>query len=183
MIDRHMGSRTDTISFIGSVATHDGATELIQTAGDVVLVEREKPRMLVMRCPSGCGDDLIINLDKRVGYAWRFYRNNSGFTLFPSYWRSDGCKSHFIIWNSKIYWCYGWESEEASTWSTPAEIERLVLNALPQTYFLTYEEIAERLNLIPWEVLQACRQLVRNGLAVRNEKPNDREFRRVKLRS
>jgi hypothetical protein len=109
----------------------------------------------VLRCPCGCGDDLLINLDRRAGKAWYLYRNRKGLTLFPSYWRNDGCGSHFIVWSSHIYWCYGCESEESDGWQVSSEIEDKVYAALPDESFAGYEQVAEQLDLIPWEVLQA----------------------------
>jgi len=33
---------------------------------------------MVLRRPCGCGDDLLINMGKRAGKAWRYYRNQYG---------------------------------------------------------------------------------------------------------
>jgi hypothetical protein len=149
------------VVFRGKVKRRDLGAPLLSAPGDAILVERGKPRLLILRCPCGCGDDLLINLDKRVGPAWHYYRNRSGLTLYPSYWRDDGCSSHFIVWNNHIYWCYGWESDESYDWSVSADTEEAVFRLLPKDHFVKYEDVAEQLGLIPWEVLQACRQLVR----------------------
>lgn len=161
-----MAQRAYEIKFKGTVESRDQADPLLNEPGDTVLVVRGTPRMLVMRCPSGCRDNLIINLDRRTGYAWRLYQHRKGLTLYPSYWREDGCRSHFIVWNSRIYWCDGWESNESDTWSVSSTIEDMVLAALPHDSFINYEDLAENLNLVPWETLQACRQLVRQDKAV-----------------
>ncbi len=163
-----MKERVNLIVFHGKVESRDAASAFLCKSGDAVIVERGKPRLLIIRCPCGCGDDLLINLDKRAGPAWRYYRNQHGLTLYPSYWRDSECGSHFIIWNSHVYWCYGWESEESSTWHVSKHIEEAVWNALSEHEFISYEEIAERLELIPWETLQACRQLESRGLAIAN---------------
>jgi hypothetical protein len=133
---------------------------------------------VIIRCPCGCGDDLLINLDKRAGPAWRYYRNQYGLSLYPSYWRDSECGSHFIIWNSYIYWCYGWESEESDTWSVSQSVEDAVWKAMPDSQFINYEDIADRLELIPWEALQACRQLVGRGLVIANTGRKRGEFRK-----
>src|SRR5690349_12185968 len=99
------------ISFRGRVERRDLSTPLLRAPGDAVLVERGKPRLLIIRCPCGCGDDLLVNLDRRAGKAWYVYRNSKGLTLYPSYWRDDGCGSHFIVWDSHIYWCREWQSD------------------------------------------------------------------------
>jgi hypothetical protein len=45
-------------------------------------------------------------------------------------------------------------------------------------YFTKYYDLAERLDLVPWEVLQACRQLARRGLAESGKRERHDEFRR-----
>ena len=37
-----------------------------KSLGEFVIVERGKPRLIVMRCPCGCGDHLFINVDERL---------------------------------------------------------------------------------------------------------------------
>jgi hypothetical protein len=71
----------------------------------LALVERGVRRALVFRCPSGCGDVLSINLDARAGPAWRLRLSQRGVTLMPSVWRTEGCRSHFVLWNNTIWWC------------------------------------------------------------------------------
>jgi Family of unknown function (DUF6527) len=175
-----MSSRVGKLKFCGKAESRDAAAALLSNAGDAVLVERGKPRLLILRCPCGCGDDLIINLDRRAGAAWLFYRNRKGVTLFPSYWRDDRCGSHFILWNNRIYWCRGWESDESDTWQVSPDVEDRVYAALSDEWFLSYEDLAEQLTIIPWEVLQACRQLVKQGKAVADRWPRRGMYRRVK---
>jgi hypothetical protein len=171
--------RVNKIVFRGKVETRDAAAPILQHGGEFVIVERGKPRLIVLRCPCGCGDDLLINVDKRVGKAWRYYRNQHGMSLYPSYWRDTACESHFIIWNNNIYWCSGWETEGSDSWSVSAELEQTVLNNLSPDQFTKYYDLADKLDLIPWEVLQACRQLARRGLVEAGEKENYNEFRLV----
>jgi hypothetical protein len=172
-------SRVEFIRFLGKVSSRDEAGTMLSEAGDAVVVERGRPRLLILRCPCGCGDDLLINLDRRSGAAWQCYRNRKGLTLFPSYWRDNKCGSHFILWNNRIYWCRGWESEESDSWDVSNEIEDKVYAALPMEQFIGYEQIAEILDLIPWEVLQACRQLARNGKAIADLSPRNSMYRRL----
>jgi hypothetical protein len=173
-----MSPRVQQIAFRGAVESRDTATPLLSRGGDTVLVKRGKPRMLIMRCPCGCGDDLLINLDRQVGPAWRYYNNRHGLTLYPSYWRNDGCGSHFIIWNNHIYWCYGRETQYSNDWFVPTALEDTVFARLPEDRFVSYEEIAEQLELIPWEVLQACHQLVKRGKAISDKWPRNNHYRR-----
>ena len=92
---------------------------------------------------------------------------------------ADMCESHFIIWNNNIYWCSGWEAEGSDSWSVSAELEQTVLNNLSPDQFTKYYDLADKLELIPWEVLQACRQLARRGLVEAGEKEHYNEFRIV----
>lgn len=176
-----MKKRVKELKYCGTVENRDAAAPLLTDNGDTVIVERGIPRLIIMRCPCGCGDDLLINLDKRSGKAWRHYLNARGLTLFPSYWRDNGCKSHFIIWNSQIYWCFGWgDAEGYETWSVSQSIEDAVYNALPEDRFVKYDSIAAPLDVTPWEVLQACRQLVKAGKAEVDKKSTVGSFRRTK---
>ena len=174
-----MDFRAQKITFRGKVENRDAATPLLSTGGDVAVIERGRPRLLVMRCPCGCGDDLLINLDSRSGPAWRYYMSESGLSLYPSYWRDTACGSHFILWNNEIYWCSGWESTKSDVWSVSTSIEKTVLTKLPQGRFIKYNELADQLNLIPWEVLQACRQLFKQGKAIAAKYPRNGEFCKV----
>jgi hypothetical protein len=131
---------------------------------------------MIMRCPCGCGDDLLINLDRRAGDAWELYGKKS-VSLYPSYWRDSACGSHFIVWSNRIYWCSGWETQESDDWNVPQEIEEMVLIAMPEHHFESYRTIAYRLDLIPWEVLQACRQLLKHEKIRQNGKKS--EYRRM----
>src|SRR5256885_6078872 len=106
-----MQTRTERVRFRGKVETRDSASSLLSQSGDAVIVERGKPRLLILRCPCGCGDDLLINLDRRAGKAWHLYQKRKRLTLYPSYWRDDGCGSQFILWNDESSWSYGWASE------------------------------------------------------------------------
>jgi hypothetical protein len=86
------------------------------------LVMRDSPRAVVFRCPCPCGETLVINLDPRAGRAWRFRNDQHGLTLMPSVWRTTGCRSHFIVWRSGIWWCgYDEESESEDYTARPRE--------------------------------------------------------------
>jgi hypothetical protein len=136
--------------------------------------------MLIIRCPCGCGDDLLINLDTRAGPAWRLYKNRRGTTLYPSYWREGGCESHFILWNDHIYWCWG-SGDDVDEWTVDPVIEEAVLAELSTHHFTHYYELADSLKLIPWEALQACRQLVGKGAAVAGKRKRFGQFRRAQV--
>ena len=92
-----------SISLKAELASRAGASDLLHEPGDAVLITRGEPRWLLLRCPSGCGEDIPINLDERAGKAWRLYRGpKAEVTLFPSVWRDTGCECHFVIWRDRI---------------------------------------------------------------------------------
>jgi hypothetical protein len=166
------------ICFTGIFPSRDAAAASLKKPGDTALVHRGVPRMLLMDCPCSCGDALVINLDKRAGPAWRIYRRGEAISLFPSYWRDTGCESHFVLWGNHVYWC---EWDDDSLWTNTSAIEERVLLAMPE-HFINYEDLAEKLDEVPWDVLQACNALVRKGRAVVNAPIRKGEFRRVNLK-
>src|SRR5579871_3984234 len=94
---------TSKLHFLGAVSTRGEAAGYLASPGDAVLVERGRPRLLLLACPCGCGEHFPINLDDRAGRAWRFYKHQpSGISIFPSVWRESGCRSHYVIWRDKI---------------------------------------------------------------------------------
>lgn len=168
------------MSYRGTVSFRREAFGLNQNPGDYLVVERGWPLLLVMRCPCGCGDDLLINLDKRAGPAWRFYQRQSGSTLYPSYWRTSACRSHFILWNDKIYWCSHTDQEDESYREIDRGVEQNILHALTNDY-IHYIDLADKCGLTPWEALQACRQLEQKGLCGSGTKDLKGYFKQNKL--
>ena len=156
------------IRFHGTVSSRGEASAYLKTPGDAVLVERGRPRLLLISCPCGCGEQLPINLDARSGPAWRFYRTEStGLTLYPSVWRESGCGSHFIIWRDRIL-LFGrnedeWDDPSVEDGSMPST--QAVFELLPAGNLMPFSEIAESLDAVPWDVLKVCRKLVRAGRA------------------
>lgn len=78
---------------------------LRERAGSFAVIVRDAPRAALFDCPCGCGDVVVINTDPRTGPAWRIRIDAMGATLMPSVWRTTGCRSHFIVWRSGIWWC------------------------------------------------------------------------------
>lgn len=156
--------RTQFVRDRGRVQNHGDAAHKLAGPGDFVVVERGRPRSIVLSCPDGCGEVITINLDPRGGPAWRLYVSRKGVTLYPSIWRESGCGSHFIVWNSKIFWCDAWD-EDPSAENLDRDLDSRVLAALPLDSFVAYFDVAFRLGEIPWDVLRACRRLERAGVA------------------
>lgn len=164
------------------VSSRTEASNYLKSAGDAVLVNRGLPRLLLLACPCGCGEQLPINLDHRAGPAWRLYRGrNDALTLYPSVWRESGCESHFIIWRDQIFLFDDAEDnlDDSSQSDEALPNHEAVLERIPNTGMISFFDIAEGLGAVPWDVLRLCRQLVRSGRA-REGKGNERgSFGRV----
>lgn len=167
-----MSKRVKVISYKAQVSYRHEASSLLNEPGSIVIVHRGVARSLAIACPDGCGEELTINLDSRAGPAWRYYMNGNDLSIFPSVWRDTGCKSHFIVWKSKIFWCDWHEQLDLANEDTLNKT-RLALTSK----YVSYVEIADSLELIPWSVLSACNALVRSGLAERGVKDLGSSFK------
>jgi hypothetical protein len=155
------------LRWLGTVGSRSDAGPLLRAAGDAVLVERGRPRLLLLMCPCGCGEILPVNLDERSGPAWRLYRGERGLSLYPSVWRESGCESHFVIWRDDIFLFgrYRGEDGDLDQETQEAQLREAVLERLTPTDLTPYLEIADALDAVPWDVHSTCRMLVRDGLA------------------
>lgn len=170
-----MKRRARALDFRGLVEHRHEADDHLDAPGQAVVVHRGVDRSLTMVCPDGCGEVLTINLDRRAGAAWRLYLEERALSLYPSVWRNTGCRSHFIVWRSRIYWC-DWGDELQSV---GAEFETRVSQALGDTP-RPYADLAQRLDAVPWAVLSACRRLQARGLAREGAGDHQGWFRRAR---
>jgi hypothetical protein len=155
--------KASTYEVVTIAPRYADAANSISKPGDCAVVERAGTRrQLVICCPDGCGEILSINLDPRSGPAWRLYRKRNAWSLFPSIDRPTGCLSHFILWSGRVMWC-GPEDEDSGAPEIPEISAERILDALGDrpTGFV---QVADNLDEIPWDVLGACRKLVRQGL-------------------
>ncbi len=170
------------LSLKSPIESRQRAGMKLRSPGDAVLIIRQTPRLLLLKCPCGCGDEIPINLDSRAGQAWRVYSDsNKSFTLYPSVWRKSGCMSHFIIRKDSVELISYGESWECRY---IAEDDLLLLKsqifeAWSWKGWVPYAEIADQFNEIPWDILDACRSLVRNGVIVEGDGERRMQFRRV----
>jgi len=167
-----MTSPARKIRWRGTGEYRDDTEALLEQPGDTAAVIRTRPRSLLIRCPDGCGDTLVINLDPRAGKAWSLTVRDERCTLYPSVWREDGCRSHFIVWRDHIVWCGRFEygNEEPSY---DGRLETKVIAALDEATYRSGSDIAIDIEEIPWDVLRVLRRLVRGGTA--EEGDNDRQ--------
>lgn len=173
-----MINKANQVVFKGKIQTRADSKGLLLQPGDFIIVERGIPRLMILLCPCGCGDDLLINLDKRSGPAWRLYVKSGKYTLSPSYWRDSACESHFIIWENHIYWCSS-DLNFDNYWSVNEEIEDDILAALKSKEFTHYLDLADQLDINPWDCLQACKRLTRNGILNVKDDKNQEYFKTV----
>ncbi|HBC31162.1 hypothetical protein KCV26_11440 [Petrimonas sulfuriphila] len=58
-----------------------------------------------MKCPCGCGDLIMLSLNKDSFPSWTIKQDKLGrATISPSINRLDGCKSHYFIRKGKLIW-------------------------------------------------------------------------------
>jgi len=167
-------NRATQLTLTAKVTHRHEADDRLTGPGSAVLVTRGVHRSLVIACPDGCGDTLTINLDGRTGPAWRFYKDRRGASLFPSVWRDNGCQSHFIVWQSRIFWC-DLKSDELV--GNDMALEDRVSQTL-RPVLVPYLEIADRLDEVPWAVLAACKHLLSLGQAIEGKGANRGKFKR-----
>jgi hypothetical protein len=154
------------LQFVITNVVERRADAVLTHAGEAALVSRGRDRLLVMRCPCGCGEDIIVNLDRHAGPAWALYRRPHGTSLFPSVWRDSGCGSHFIVWNDRILlfadpWPWA-DGEREREWDREVD-ERVLAAVRDHGGAVAFRDVADRLEEVPWSVLAACRRLIVSG--------------------
>lgn len=165
------------LKLLGEREHRDQVEALLKEPGDVVLVNRGVLRSLLMSCPDGCGETVVVNLDSRSGKAWRLDRRGGKLTLYPSVWLESGCKSHFIVWRDRLIWCDRYELGNLEPEYDP-DLETRVLGVLEFNRLRSAEDIASQLDEITWEVSRASRRLVNKGQAVEGGDKQRNCFRR-----
>ena len=67
---------------------------------------REHPFQAVLACPCRCGCPIWLDLVPGRGHHWTAKADSKGVvTLAPSVWRTDGCRSHFVLRRGRVEWC------------------------------------------------------------------------------
>jgi hypothetical protein len=148
---------------VATVSSRADADAFLRRDGDAVLVKRGVDRLLVFRCPDGCGEILPVNLDRRAGMAWSLYEKDGRCSLFPSVWRDTGCQSHFVVWANRVF-LFGKFDPNEESWLSEMEVDcDVVLEQLSGERFVPFEQLADDLGWLPWDVLGCCRNLQRRG--------------------
>lgn len=148
----------------GTFQSRSDVAGLLNAPGEAALIERGRPRLLVLRCPCGCGEEYSINLDPQAGKAWRIYQRDKKLTIYPSVWRDNACEAHYIIWRDSIF-VFGQKTLDDDSPDVETSSDR-VLAAFGSNHWTSYVTVADSMGEIPWDVLEICRRLARNGLLV-----------------
>lgn len=70
-----------------------------------IVGEIKHPWLLAFKCPCGCQNLIQLNLLKDADPCWRFKVDKKRkINIYPSVWRTNGCRSHFLVQSSKIRW-------------------------------------------------------------------------------
>ena len=152
--------RRDRIHLVGVFEDRESANRAVVRPGDISLIIRgEIARWMIMNCPDGCGEILAINLDRRTGKAWYVTLHRGKLSIIPSIWLDSGCRSHFIIWNSRIWWC----SSRLAPKSNKDSIRSSVLATIRRHGPISHESVSEKTRIDAAEVLEAIFTLVDEG--------------------
>ena len=60
---------------------------------------------IALLCPCGCGDTIQLNVRADEHPFWSYSTIGRQITISPSIWRKIGCRSHFILKKSRVFWC------------------------------------------------------------------------------
>ena len=64
------------------------------------------PWFAALVCPCGCTEIIQISLLPNDLPRWNLKIDHNGLpTLWPSVWRTKGCRSHFFLRDGLILWC------------------------------------------------------------------------------
>lgn len=165
------------LSFLGECEHRDQGDKMLKQPGDAVSIRRGVLRSLLIACPDGCGETIVVNLDPRTGKAWHLDTRGGKLTLYPSVWLESGCESHFIVWRDKLIWFDRFELGNLEPEYDPS-LEGKVLRVLETDRLRSVEDISSQLDEIPWEVSRASRRLVKKGNVVEGTGKHRNCFRR-----
>jgi hypothetical protein len=73
---------------------------------NLYFIGSRNPWSAAFLCPCGCGELIQLSLLKNDSPSWSVTFDRYGFaTLFPSVWRTKGCRSHFFLRRGAVVWC------------------------------------------------------------------------------
>lgn len=66
---------------------------------------KEEPWQVELLCPCGCEDKIILPTNDSMRPRWSLKVDDGTPSLWPSVFRSKGCKSHFFLTKGYVEWC------------------------------------------------------------------------------
>lgn len=79
-----------------------------------------------MRCPCACGAVISLSTLAKVRPRWRYSLDGDGMiSIWPSIWRTAGCKSHFHLTRGTIIWHREEHRTEQTPLSNAFDVEKL----------------------------------------------------------
>jgi hypothetical protein len=86
-------------------AFEEDLPEVLANKTIYLIGETTNPWLVAFKCPCGCNNVIQLNLLKDADPRWRLHiTSKKKINISPSIWRTNGCKSHFFVRNSKIEW-------------------------------------------------------------------------------
>jgi hypothetical protein len=74
-----------------------------------------------MLCPCGCSSVIQLSLLQDDQSKWRLSVDRKGRpTLYPSVWRTVGCKSHFFLRKGEVIWVCSLDKDMGGTYDRSA---------------------------------------------------------------
>lgn len=154
----------------------------LRRAGDAVIIERGRPRHLLLCCPCGCGQKYPVNLDRRIGPAWRLRDDKKrGISVFPSIWRQTGCRSHFVISHGSIILFEPRDEldETAAGFGEYYGLLRIeILSHVPFDEYVGVEALLDHIDADPWDLADACLALARERRLLEGKGANKGRYKR-----
>lgn len=86
------------------VSFEEEAPGVIRRNNMYIIGAKEFPWQIMFLCPCGCKQTIQLNLLSGKRPRWKYKLSKSGISLSPSVWRTKGCRSHFIVRNSRVVW-------------------------------------------------------------------------------
>ena len=83
----------------------DDLPDALAPARLYLIGDRRRPWSAAMLCPCGCAATIQLSLVANDTPSWRARRHFFGaVTLYPSIWRTKGCRSHFHLRHGRVVW-------------------------------------------------------------------------------
>lgn len=88
-----------------AIAEVSDMTEIFSERIIYIIGEPGNAWLITFSCPCGCKNIVHLNLLEEAEPKWYYKINKKRrISIYPSVWRTKGCKSHFFVRASKIKW-------------------------------------------------------------------------------